>query len=703
MLNPSYRYIGLDFETTGLDFDKDEPIQIGIVEIDHTGKVIQEFSSLLKPQRDLNELKTIVGFITGLDIAGLASSPTPAELEPEIQSFFGENTVLIGHNIAFDEKFLQKFFPNCSYWGSLDTYPLAQVLLHYQSSYALEILIKNTKIADQSTDAENFHDALFDTQNAIKLFLFMVEKIQKLAHKYPVLNYYIKQDDFCLSKFLTQTDTEIKVPNNITIPKLNKIQPANTQAQSNEKTINTDELEHGKRYFVGNCNLKTFLERSIGNKNIILAFSNLQKLEIAKNLLNDMGIKNLGFLKDEQIIDYDKFTNFFQKEYFSDGEVKFILKYYSHVDQGYGMLDLNTKSDYQIYYSIKNKKIQTKYPIVLATHQGLFYSMQEGENVYKDHEIFFLDAERWFKSYNFFLSRPLDVYYVLNFIETLIYKKALESEYLHRETTNDEKDLTNFASSFEIFIGQLFMESQMFFVGKSWDQMQVDPLTTNPNFYKSNLLREQIKENYLVLKDSCEADDFLMLDRHMQHMNTIFNTVMSIQKKASNTDYYFVYNETTKYTSRSEFMDIFTTSVYFFSNSDTKSPALFPNEERTPAIPTINIKLHDRILAYILKEEAKQSFFIVSTRKDESKQIFDALYKNDIHKDYALLIENITGGVGKNIAKAKESPKKIIIGGYAFLLSVYANKIPLDEIIIFNIRGNNEQSILDDIQRYAPK
>jgi hypothetical protein len=67
------------------------------------------------------------------------------------------------------------------------------------------------------------------------------------------------------------------------------------------------------------------------------------------------------------------------------------------------MLDLNTKSDYQIYYSLKNKKAQTKYPIVLATHQGLFYSMQEGENVYKDHEIFFMDAERRYKSYNMFL------------------------------------------------------------------------------------------------------------------------------------------------------------------------------------------------------------------------------------------------------------------------------------------------------------
>ncbi|HCB52040.1 TPA: hypothetical protein DEP21_05780 [Patescibacteria group bacterium] len=34
MLNSDFRYIGLDFETTGLDPAKDEPIQIGIVEMD---------------------------------------------------------------------------------------------------------------------------------------------------------------------------------------------------------------------------------------------------------------------------------------------------------------------------------------------------------------------------------------------------------------------------------------------------------------------------------------------------------------------------------------------------------------------------------------------------------------------------------------------------------------------------------------------
>ena len=701
MLNPSYRYIGLDFETTGLDFDKDEPIQIGIVEIDHTWKVIKEFSSLLKPERDLNELKTIVGFITGLNVEGLANAPKPGDIIAEIQQFFWENTILIGHNIAFDEKFLQKFFPSCIYGGSLDTYPLAQTFLHYQSSYALEILIKSIWISSKPGEEENFHDALFDTQNAIKLFLFIIQKIYNLGDKYPVLNHYIAQEWFSLGKYIQTKNVD--VPNTLNIPKLSKIQAANTQAQSNAKTIDIDSLENGKRYYVGNMNLKGFLERCIGNKNIILAFSNNQKLDIAKNLLNDMGIKNLGFLKDEQIIDYDKFSKFFHKSYFNDGEVNFILKYYSHYDQGYGIMDLNTKSDYQIYYSIKNKKVQTKYPIVLATHQGLFFGMQENDNIYKDHEIFFLDAERRYKSYNFFLSRPLDVYYVLNFIETLIYKQGLEAEYNQVETTENEKQLASFSSLFEIFIGQLFMESQVHFVGRSGNQVQVDPLVTNPNFQKTKILRDRIQENYLLLKDICQEDDFLALEKHITHMDHIFNTLMTIQTKASNNDYYFVYNETTKYSSRSEFMEIFTTNVYFFSNSDQKAQALVENEVRVPAIPTISISIYDRILNYILKQDDKKSFFIVSTRKEESKQIFDTLYKNKLHEEYLLLIENITWGMGKNIAKAKWVNKKIIIGWYAFLLSIYANKIPLDEIIIFNIRGSNEQSILDDIQRYAPK
>jgi hypothetical protein len=59
--------------------------------------------------------------------------------------------------------------------------------------------------------------------------------------------------------------------------------------------------------------------------------------------------------------------------------------------------------------------------------------------------------------------------------------------------------------------------------------------------------------------------------------------------------------------------------------------------------------------------------------------------------------------MGKNLFKAKKGKNNIIIGGYAFLLATYAARIPLEEILIFNIKGNNEQLILDDISRYGAK
>ena len=183
MFNPQYRYIGLDFETTGLDANKDEPIQIGIVEMDHTGAIIKEYVSLLKPTKDINELKTIVGFITGLSVEKLISAPNPQAILSEIEGFFGPQTVLIGHNINFDIQFLQRFFPSCTFANKIDTFPLAQALMHYQQSYALEVLVPGA----------NAHDALQDTKNALILFTTIFQKIINLASKYPILQQYISQ------------------------------------------------------------------------------------------------------------------------------------------------------------------------------------------------------------------------------------------------------------------------------------------------------------------------------------------------------------------------------------------------------------------------------------------------------------------------------------------------------------------------------
>jgi hypothetical protein len=104
------------------------------------------------------------------------------------------------------------------------------------------------------------------------------------------------------------------------------------------------------------------------NKQIVFAFSSKSKLDIAKNILADLGIKNIGFVKEEQMFNHEKLSAFMNKGVFSENEVFFLLKYFSHAEQGLGILELNTKGDFEIYTALKDQRDVVNYPIVLATH-----------------------------------------------------------------------------------------------------------------------------------------------------------------------------------------------------------------------------------------------------------------------------------------------------------------------------------------------
>lgn len=164
------------------------------------------------------------------------------------------------------------------------------------------------------------------------------------------------------------------------------------------------------------------------NKNIILTFQNIQKLDIAKAVLNDMGVKNIGFTREEQMINQETFQKFLNKGIFTQEECFFVIKYISHLKRGLGILHLNSQTDYRIYYYIKDTRNQVKYPIVLATHHGLFAAMQDNEEMYKDYDICFFDTEQRYKTYNFFLSSPCDLYYTLNILESFVYQQKIDNQ-----------------------------------------------------------------------------------------------------------------------------------------------------------------------------------------------------------------------------------------------------------------------------------
>ncbi len=52
------------------------------------GKIIGEYQSLIKPDKKTDELKHIVGFITGLSISELEIAPTREKITEDITKFF---------------------------------------------------------------------------------------------------------------------------------------------------------------------------------------------------------------------------------------------------------------------------------------------------------------------------------------------------------------------------------------------------------------------------------------------------------------------------------------------------------------------------------------------------------------------------------------------------------------------------------------
>ena len=711
MLEKKYRYIGLDFETTGLDVSKDEPIQIGIIEIDEHGKIIGEYQSLIKPDKKTDELKHIVGFITGLSISDLETAPSRETVEQEIQKFFWENSIIIWHNIGFDLDFLKKYFPSLIYHSKIDTMNLAQTIVHYAPSYALEVLIENLKtekafnviFSNEEHGEEKSHDAFFDTKNSIKLFLYFIQYLYELIASYPNLVYIILKTEGIRKEVLKLEKYKNTPEIRVNFPALERLSPSNTSISKTAKWINTDTLENQKKYYIGNISIKDLLTDLAANKNTILAFQNIQKLDIAKAILNDMGIRNIWFTKEEQTINQETFQKFLNKGDFSQEECMFIIKYLSHLKKWLGVLNLNNQADYRIYYYIKDTRNQTKYPIILTTHHGLFAAMQNNQEIYKDYDICFFDTEQRYKTYNFFLSSPCDLYYTLNILESFIYQQEVDNQI--QWTKNESNELQEFVNTFQIFIGILFNESKKLFIKTENTMIWHDPIRDHGDFYQTNLSRKQLMEKKEGLQKVLSEENYKILEKHLDQIQKVFDSVVNVFKKMyGNGEFYFTYGEAQKFTDWKEFIDVFKNKVIFFTNTNMQGIKLSDkeniNNQSIKTIPPVIDKLVTYIIDEIQKSPEEISYFIFSPKKEESKKIFENLCKNNINKQAILLVENITGGIGKNIFKAKQTKNKIIIWWYNFILFLYASKVPLKEIILFNARWPSEQNILDDIKRY---
>jgi len=217
--------------------------------------------------------------------------------------------------------------------------------------------------------------------------------------------------------------------------------------------------------------------------------------------------------------------------------------------------------------------------------------------------------------------------------------------------------------------------------------VQHNPIREHGDFYQSNLVRKQLMEKKEVLQKVLSEENYTILEKHIAQIQKVFDGVVNVFKKMyGNGEFYFTYGEAQKFTDRKEFIDIFKNKVVFFSNTNKQLAQITSNNipplrpegiqpswikgggEAGGVCPSsqiiVSIPKIDNLITHIKKKQEEgpeYSCFIFSPKKEESKKIFEDLCKNDINKQALLLVENITGGIGKNIFKAKQTKNKILI------------------------------------------
>ena len=99
-------FVAIDLETTGLDFEKDEIIEVALVRFEN-GVQGESVDYLVKPTSVT--LRPFIESLTGISNADLENAEPFAAVAQKIYSFIGDLPI-VAHNAMFDSKFLKQTF-----------------------------------------------------------------------------------------------------------------------------------------------------------------------------------------------------------------------------------------------------------------------------------------------------------------------------------------------------------------------------------------------------------------------------------------------------------------------------------------------------------------------------------------------------------------------------------------------------------------
>ena len=169
----------LDTETTGLNVNEGHRIvSIAATKIKNLKITNEILDELVNPERQISEPSIKIHHITQEQVQ---NKPLLKELDDKIYNFL-ENTVLVGHNLKFDIKFIIRSAPYTTIAHrvknivTIDTIYLAAGIYPHFKSYELSFLCENLKI---QTDDQTRHSAIGDSVITARLFLHLLVEASK--------------------------------------------------------------------------------------------------------------------------------------------------------------------------------------------------------------------------------------------------------------------------------------------------------------------------------------------------------------------------------------------------------------------------------------------------------------------------------------------------------------------------------------------
>ena len=160
----------VDVETTGFR-DSDRIVEIAIIRIDRQFRRVREYQTLINPRRDVGPTH-----IHRISASMVHDAPVFDEIAGDVLTIIPENTLIVGHNVSFDLKFIERELSLAL--GRTISYPRFCTLkegrkLIQSSSYSLGNLCRLLNISNELE-----HSAMGDARATLLLFRHLTELLE---------------------------------------------------------------------------------------------------------------------------------------------------------------------------------------------------------------------------------------------------------------------------------------------------------------------------------------------------------------------------------------------------------------------------------------------------------------------------------------------------------------------------------------------